>query len=88
MDFLKKLVGRFIGFFGVTDALSKEHQVQETIVRAALLNTVIQALTLLAHTWVKDDITLRIFFETENTRKRVAIATFLWLGIWVYMVRL
>ena len=87
MDFLKKKLVQITGFFAKTDALEKEFKIQETILKASLLNTSIQTLTLLAHQTVKEDLTLRIYFGSQSTKQRVLIAFFMWIGLWVYMIR-
>ena len=68
--------------------MAKDHEIQSTIMKAALLNLVLQFLTLLVHQEVLDDLTLRVYFEKTDSKRRCLIATILWAGLSVYMVSL
>lgn len=82
MEKLQKEKWTFSKYFSVTDQLKKEHPIQGTLAKAALLHTVIAALTFFVHREVRDDLPLRIYFSKGETKKRVGIAALLWLALW------
>ena len=88
MIYVKQTLRKFRGVFGLTDAMAKDHEIQSAIMYAALLNLVLQFLTLLVHQEVLDDLTLRVYFEKGDSKRRGLIATILWAGLSVYMVSL
>ena len=88
LEILKFQYGRVFNQFGLTNAYDKDFPVQLTIFKAVFFNTVIQFMSYVAHTLVKDDLTLRIYFENSETKKRVAIAQVIWLGLCIYLVSL
>ena len=87
METLKHYGKAFVEIFGFTDALGKEHAIQWTIFKATLLNTVILALTYWVHEAVLEDLTLRVYFEKDDTKKRCALASILNGAIWFYLVK-
>ena len=49
MEFMRSILGRFKGAFGLTNAMDKDHPIQMTILKAAIYNLLIQIVTLLVH---------------------------------------
>ena len=82
MEFFKSNFRSFIEIFGFTNALDKDHSIQWTIFKASLLNTCILMLTFMTHKAVLEDLTLRVYFEKEDTKKRCALAAILNAVIW------
>ena len=52
------------------------------------MNVVIQGLTLLAHHEVRDDITLRIYLEEREVKRRIFMGAIIWTGLAIYMVKM
>ena len=70
----------------MTNALEKEHKIQNAIVMAYFLNFAIYLVTYLVQLIVLDDLTLRIYFENAETKKRCGLAAVIWSCLWYGLV--
>ena len=88
MNYIYQTFRKLGGIFGLTDAMTKDHQIQNTILKAAIFNFLLQFVTLMVHMEVLDDLTLRVYFEKSDSKRRCLLATIIWAGLSVYMVTL
>ena len=86
MDFVARSANMLKGMFGFTDAFAKEHAIQDSITGAAALNCAILLATYLAHTEVLNDLTLRVYFNKSDSKRRCMMAATLWFGVAYYLV--
>ena len=86
MEFIWSYVEKLKGLFGITNALEKEYKIQNAIVMAYFINFVLFFVTYLVQQIVLDDLTLRIYFESTDTKERCGLAAVLWCCIWYGLV--